>query len=88
MQSLDKLSEAAKIAHQAFLDMSNSKKMYFDCLKSLEAKYKSGGAPSSSENLQLENLLSTHDKNVAAFTTAMAAVTSEDEKKILIQLLS
>ena len=88
MEPLDNLSEAAKIAHQAFLDMSNSKKMHFDYLESLESKYQSGGAPSIQENLELEKLLSIHDKNVAAFTTAMAAITSEDEKKVLIQLIS
>ena len=88
MQSLDNLSEAAKIAYQAFIDMSNSKKEHFDCLESLEAKYQSGGAPSLAENIELEKLLSIHDKNVVAFTTAMAAVTNEEEKKILIQLIS
>ena len=88
MQSLDSLSEAGKIAHQAFIDMSNSKREHFDCLESLEAKYQSGGAPSLAENLELQKLLSIHDKNVAAFTTAMAAVTNEEEKKILIQLTS
>ena len=88
MQSLDNLSEAVKIAHQAFIDMSNSKKMHFEYLESLEAKYQLGGAPSITENLELEKLLSAHDKNVVAFTAAMAAVTSEEEKKILIQLIS
>ena len=88
MQSLDNLSEAAKIAHRAFIDMSNSKKEHFVCLESLEIKYQSGGAPSLAENLELEKLLSIHDKNVAAFTTAMAAVTDEEEKKLLIQLIS
>jgi hypothetical protein len=88
MQSLDNLSEAAKIAHQAFLDMSNSKDMHFNFLKSLESKYESGGAPSIAENLELEKLLSIHDSNVAAFTAAMNAVTSEEEKKVLIQLIS
>lgn len=88
MQSLDNLSEAAKIAYQAFIDMGNSKKAHFDCLESLEAKYQSGGAPSLAENMELEKLLSIHDKNVAAFTAAMAAVTNEEEKKILIQLIS
>ena len=88
MTSLDNLSETAKIAHQAFIDMSDSKKKHFDCLQSLEAKYQSGGAPSHAENMELEKLLSIHDKNVAAFTTAMAAVTDEEEKKLLIQLIS
>ena len=88
MQPLDKLSETAKIAHQAFIDMSNSKKEHFNFLESLEAKYQSGGAPSFAENSELEKLLSIHDKNVAAFTTAMAAVTNEEEKKTLIELIS
>lgn len=88
MKPEDNLSEAGKIAHRAFLDMSNSKKAHFDWLEALEDKYQSGGAPSLAENLELEKLLSTHDKNVAAFTTAMAAVKDEEEMKILIQLIS
>ncbi len=88
MLSLDDLSEEGKIAHQAFVDMSNSKREHFALLESLETKYESGGAPSLAENLALEKLLKVHDKNVAAFTTAMAAVTSEEEKNILIKLIS
>ena len=88
MNALDNLSGAAKIAHQAFIDMSDSKKNHFDYLQALETKYESGGAPSIVENMELEKLLSIHDKNVAAFTTAMAAVTKEEEKKILITLIS
>ena len=88
MQSVDGLSEEAKIAYQAFLDMSNSKTAHFDCLEAIQAKYESGGAPSIVENLELENLLANHDKNVLAFKTAMAAVTDSDEKKTLVQLMS
>ena len=88
MKSADNLSEAGKIAHQAFVDMGDSKRQHFDFLESLEVKYQSGGAPSLAENLELEKLLSMHDKNVAAFTTAMAAVTDPEEKQILIQLIS
>ena len=88
MQSVDGLSQEAKIAYQAFLDMSNSKTVHFDCLEAIQAKYESGGAPSIVENLELENLLANHDKNVLAFKTAMAAVTDRDEKKTLIQLMS
>ena len=88
MQPEDHLSEAGKIAQQAFVDMSNSKRQHFDFLESLEAKYQSGGAPSLAENQELEKLLSIHDKNVAAFTAAMAAVTDPQEKQLLIQLIS
>ena len=88
MQSADGLSEEAKIAYQAFLDMSNSKTAHFDCMKAIQAKYESGGVPSITENLELEKLLADHDKNVLAFKTAMAAVTDSDENKTLIQLMS
>ncbi len=88
MQSVDGLSEEAKIAYQAFLDMSNSKTAHFNCLESIETIYESGGVPSIAENLELEKLLANHDKNVLAFTTAMAAVTDSDEKKTLVQLMS
>jgi hypothetical protein len=88
MQSIDDLSESGKIAYQAFLDMINSKTVYFECLEAIEALYESGGVPSISENLELEKLLANHDKNVLAYTTAMSAVADRDEKKTLIQLMS
>ena len=88
MQPVDGLSEEAKIAYQAFLDMSHSKAAHFNCLKAIESIYESGGAPSIAENLELEKLLADHDKNVLAFKTAMAAVTGSDEIKTLIQLMS
>ena len=88
MQSVDDLSEAAKIAYQAFLDMSNSKTAHFNCLQAIEVMYESGGIPSIANNLELEKLLADHDKNVLAFTTALAAVTDSDEKKALVRLMS
>ncbi len=88
MQLVDGLSEEAKIAYQAFLDMSNSKTAHFNCLEAIETIYESGGVPSIAENLELEKLLANHDKNVLAFTTAMAAVTDNDEKQTLVQLMS
>jgi len=88
MQSVDDLSEEAKIAYQAFLDMSNSKAAHFSCLEVIETIYESGGVPSIAEKLELEKLLANHDKNVLAFKTAMDAVTNSDEKIILIQLIS
>jgi hypothetical protein len=88
MPSVDELSEEANIAYRAFLDMSNSKIAHFDYLVAIETKYKLGGAPSVSENLELERLLANHDKNVQAFTTAMAAVTDSDERQTLFQLFS
>ena len=88
MQSADNLSVEAKMAYQAFLDMSSSKTTHINGLKSIEAKYKSGGAPNIAENLELERMLTNHDKNVLAFTTAMAAVSDSDEKQTLIKLMS
>jgi hypothetical protein len=88
MQTPDDLSEAAKIAYQAFVDMKQGKTAYFASLEAIENKYSSGGAPSLAENLELEKLLSIHDKNVLAFKSAMADVTDEAEKAALVQLLS
>ncbi|MDH3218758.1 MAG: hypothetical protein OEO19_04415 [Gammaproteobacteria bacterium] len=88
MQSLDDLSEAGKVAYQAFLDMSHSKAAHFSYLEAIETIYRDGGVPSAAENLELEKLLASHDKNVLAFRTAMAAVTDHDEKKTLIRLMS
>ena len=88
MQSLDDLSEEAKIGYQAFIDMSNSKTAHFNCLKGIETTYESGGVPSIAENLELEKLLANHDKNVLAFKTAMVAVTDSEEKNTLVQLMS
>lgn len=88
MQIPNDLSEEAKIVYQAFLDMKESKAAHFAYLQSIDRKYESGGAPSAAENQELEHLLSIHDKNVLAFTTAMAGVTDEEEKTRLVQLLS
>lgn len=88
MQSVDDLSEAAKIAYQAFRDMSDSKTAHFNRLQAIDALYESGGVPSIEENRELEKLLANHDKNVLAFRTALLAVTDSDEKLTLIQLMS
>ncbi len=88
MSSVDDLSEAAQIAHRAFVDMSNSKKAHFESLAAIDVIYGSGGAPSLAENLELEKLLANHDKNVLAFKTAIGAVTDDVEKKTLLQLMS
>ena len=88
MQSVDSLSKEAKIAYQAFLDMSNSKTAHFTCLEAIETIYESGGVPSIAENLELDKLLANHDKNVLAFKTAMTAVTDNDDKNSLLQLLT
>ncbi len=88
MQSIDGLSEAAKVAYQSFLDMSDSKTAHFNSLKAVENIYESGGVPSAAETLELEKLLANHDKSVLAFKTAMAAVIDNDEKKTLIQLMT
>ena len=88
MPSTDDLTEAAKMAHRAFIDMSNSKEAHFNRLAALDAIYEAGGAPGLAENLELEKLLANHDKNVLAFKTAMVAVTDDVEKKRLLQLMS
>ncbi len=88
MSSVDDLSEAAQIAHRAFIDMSNSNNAHFERLTAIDAIYESGGAPSLAENLELEQLLANHDKNVLAFKTAIVAVTDDVEKKALLQLMS
>jgi len=88
MQPIDGLSEQAKIAYQAFHDMSDSKTAHFDSLKQVENIYESGGVPSAAETLELQKLLANHDKSVLAFKAAMAAVIDNDEKKTLLQLMT
>ena len=88
MQSLDECSEEVKIAYQAFLDMNDSKTAHFNRLEAIENTYESGGVPGITEKLELEKLLANHDQNVLAFKTAMDAVTDDEEKKALIQLMS
>jgi len=88
MQSIDDLSDEAKIAYQAFLDMGDSKTAHFTCLEAHQAIYESGEIPGLADKLELEKLLSNHDKNVLAFKTAMSAVTDSKEKQTLIQLLT
>ena len=86
--SNEELTEEANIAYQAFQDMRKSKYAYFTFLQEIDVKYKTGGAPSIAENLQLEKLLGEHDKNVVAFNTAMAAVEGVDARNALIKLMS
>jgi len=86
--AIEELTEEANIAYQAFQEMRKSKQTYFTFLQEIDFKYKSGGAPSIAENLQLEKLLAEHDKNVAAFKTAMAAVEDFDARNALIKLMS
>ncbi|MCG8380198.1 MAG: hypothetical protein MI865_12100 [Proteobacteria bacterium] len=85
---IEELSEEAKVAYQAFVDMSKSKEAYFSYLQDIDTKYKDGGGPSIAENLQLEKLLNEHDKNVLAFNTAMAAIEDADSRNALIKLMS
>ena len=88
MREVEDLSEQAKVAYQAFVDMSQSQAAHFNCLKAIKNKYQSGGSPSSAESQELEKLLAHHDKNVLAFKTAMAAVTDSGETETLIDLMS
>ena len=88
MQIPEDMSEQAKIAYQAFLDMKNSKAAHFACLEVIDKKYESGGVPGPEENRELENLLATHDRNVLAFKTALDSITDSAEKTRLVQLLS
>jgi hypothetical protein len=82
------LPEEAQVAYRAFQDMQTSKQNYFSLLQELDVKYKSGGAASIAENLQLEKLLKEHDKNVAAFNVAMSEVKDQDTRLQLIKLMS
>ena len=68
--------------------MSKSKQAYFSFLQEIDTRYKSGGAASIAETLQLEKLLGVHDKNVIAFNTAMSAVTDPEARMVLIKLMS
>ncbi|GJM04383.1 MAG: hypothetical protein DHS20C09_03740 [marine bacterium B5-7] len=86
--SVDDLTKEAKVAYQAFQDMSVSKEAYFHFLQDIDIKYKQGGAASIAENLQLEKLLSAHDKNVIAFNTAMTAVEDVEARNALIKMMS
>ena len=88
MRSADDLSDAAKIAYQAFLDMSASKAAHFSCLQAIESTYESGGVPSLAEKLELDKLLANHDRHVLAFKTAMAEVTDARERERLIEMMS
>ncbi len=88
MPSIDGLSEAAQIAYQAFVDMRDSKHAHYDYLQAIENKYQDGGVPGPDETRRLEKLLANHDRNVLAFTTAMAEVTDRDEMEILVRLMS
>ena len=82
------MSEEARVAYQAFQDMSKSKQAYFSFLQEIDTKYQSGGAPSIAENLQLEKLLGEHDKNVTAFNTAMSVIDDPESRMTLIKLMS
>ena len=86
--SVDDLTKEAKIAYQAFQDMSISKQAYFHFLQDIDMKYKQGGSASIAENLQLEKLLGVHDKNVIAFNTAMTVVENIDARHALIKMMS
>ncbi len=86
--STQALTDEARIALQAFQDMRKSKQAYFTFLQDIDTKYKSGGAASIAEKLQLEKLLSAHDTNVVAFNAAMQAVEDVDVKNALIKLMS
>ena len=88
MAAIDDLSEAAQIAYQAYLDMRDSKHAHYDYLRVIENKYQSGGVPGPDETRKLEKLLADHDRNVLAFTTAMAGVTDRDEMASLVRLMS
>ena len=87
-QSPDELSEAAQVAWQAFVDMQRSKSAHFTLLQAITSARESGDVPGPADNLELEKRLAEHDRNVLAFTTAMAAVTDDDEIQALVRLMS
>ena len=88
MASSDDLSEAGKIAYQAFLDMRDSKHAHYDYLQAIENKYQNGGVPGPDETRKLEKLLADHDRNVLAFRTAMSGISDSDERENLVRLMS
>ncbi len=88
MAAIDDLSEAGKIAYQAFLDMRDSKHAHYDYLQAIDNKYHSGGVPGPDETRRLDKLLANHDRNVLAFKTAMTGVTDGEEMETLIRLMS
>ena len=88
MSEIDDLSEAGKIAWQAFVDMRDSKHAHYDYLQAIENKYRAGGVPGPDETRRLEKLLADHDRNVLAFKTAMAGIADSDEMETLVRLMS
>ena len=88
MTTIDDLSDEARLVYQAFLDMSDSKAAHFSCLEAIESTYEAGGVPSLAEKLELDKLLESHDRNVLAFRTALAALTDDAERQAVIELMS
>ena len=82
------LPPEADAAWQTYLDMGESKKIYFGFLQSLDMKYNKNESPSIAENLKLEQLLAEHDKRVKAFNTAMSTIEDNSARQLLINKLT
>ncbi len=82
------LPPEADAAWQAYLDMGESKEIYFGFLQSLDVKYDKNESPSIAENLKLEQLLAEHDSRVKAFNTAMSAIEDNSARQLLINKLT
>lgn len=88
MNDHNKAGPQAEAAWQAWVEMGQSKRLYFNFLRELDEKYDRGDSPSIAENLKMEKLLAEHDRNVKRFNRAMGAVSDPDEREVLMKKLS
>ena len=79
------LSTSAKLAWDCYLKMSETKQTYYNFMQSLETKYKESGAPSNAENQQLQHMLQAHSARVDQFNQAMQAISSPQDRALLIE---
>ena len=86
-ETATELPAVAQAAWDAYQVMGQSKTAYFGLLQVIDQKYKHGGSPTIAENLQLEKLLKSHSEKVAAFNTAMQAVTDRETRELLLKKL-
>lgn len=82
------LSANAKIAWDCYLNMSTTKQTYYGFMQSLENKYKESGSPSHEENQKLQDMLHAHSERVDQFNQAMQAISSPEDKALLLDKMS
>lgn len=75
-------------AWDAYLCMSETKRIYYSFMQSLEQKYQSGGEPSEEEKLQLQEMLQAHGETVATFNQSMQTVVDKDDRAMLLKKMS